>query len=143
MKSAKSVAARLAGILIFALSSAPMALAEEDAPVQSAESVRVAQAENDGRYNDSRPVTLGDLHRFQDQQNEQMSRMEARINARIDATNDRLDTITTLLVGALLTIIAAMAGIIAVLLPRREKSREPALREPARINPNTDRAPAR
>ena len=97
----------IAGALIFAWFPIVAATLNDPAPGQSAGSVRVVQAENEARYDNTRPVTLGDLYRFEDRQNARMDRLEAR-----------LDTILTLLVGALVTIIAALLGLIAVLLPR-------------------------
>ena len=71
---------RIAGVLIFALCPIVAAPANDAAPVQSAGPVRVAQAENESRYDDPRPVTLGDLYRFEGRQNARMDRLEARLD---------------------------------------------------------------
>ena len=143
----RRIVSRIAGFLIFAMLPVSGALAEnvaavappsESAPMiaapaaagtpenepNAAESVRVAQANNEARYNDPRPITLGDYHRFQDDFNMRMDRIDTRLDrldARIDHLSGRVDLILTVIVGGLL-------GIIAVLLARRERPREHARR---------------
>ena len=111
---------RLAGILIAALSLAPAPLADEGASVAPSEPVRVAQAENKARYDNPRPMTVGDLYRFQDQVNERMNRLEDKI----EHLGGRLDLALTVMLGGLL-------GIVAILLARREKPRASARPSPA------------
>ena len=111
---------RLAGILIAALSLAPAPLADEGAVVAASEPVRVAQAENKARYDNPRPMTVGDLYRFQDQVNERMNRLEDKI----EHLGGRLDLALTVMLGGLL-------GIVAILLARREKPRASARPSPA------------
>ena len=111
---------RLAGILIAALALAPAPLADEGAFVAPSEPVRVAQAENKARYDNPRPMTVGDLYRFQDQVNERMNRLEDKI----EHLGGRLDLALTVMLGGLL-------GIVAILLARREKPRASARPSPA------------
>ena len=112
----------IAGVLIFAWFPIVAAMLNDAAPVQSAGPVRVAQAENEARYDNTRPVTLGDLYRFEDRQNARMDRLEDKIDLQVARLDARLDTILTLLVGVLVAIIAALLGLIAVLLPRNASS---------------------
>ena len=142
----RRIVSRVAGLLIFAMLPVSGALAEnvaavappsESAPMvvaptavgspdnepDAADPVLIAQTGNEARYNDSRPITIGDLYRFQDQINERMLHIEGRI-----------DLILTVIVGGLL-------GIIAVLLARRERPRERP-REYAPRNSVADQSPS-
>ena len=111
---------RFAGILIAALALTPAPLADEGGFVAPSEPVRVAQAENKARYDNPRPMTVGDLYRFQDQVNERMNRLEDKI----EHLGGRLDLALTVMLGGLL-------GIVAILLARREKPRASARPSPA------------
>ena len=99
-----------------ALSAA--ALAQEDA--RPAEGVLVAQAEAPARYDDPRPITLGDFHRFQDQINARMDRLEDRLKGAIARQAERIDNIYNLLPVAFTTIVALL-GLVAALIPWRRK----------------------
>ena len=161
---------RLAGILIAALALAPAPLADEGAvvaPSESAPMVAAADAKSEQVTKPAPPaqlprlaqsgsrVTLDDIYRLLNRQNERLARMEEKINSietrmdgiekRMDGIEKRMDRIENrmdriegrieILGGrldlALTVMLGGLLGIVAILLARREKPRASARPSPA------------
>ena len=155
---------RLAGILIAALALAPAPLADEGAFVAPSESAPMVAAAADAKSEQTtKPapsaqlprlaqsgsrVTLDDIYRLLNRQNERLARIEERIKnieMRLDGVEKRMDRIENrmdriegrieILGGrldlALTVMLGGLLGIVAILLARREKPRASARPSPA------------
>ena len=154
---------RLAGILIAALSLTPTTLADEGAVVAPSESAPMVAAADAKSEQATKPapsaqlprlaqsgsrVTLDDIYRLLNRQNERLARMEEKINSietrmdgiekRMDGIEKRMDRIEgriEILGGrldlALTVMLGGLLGIVAILLARREKPRASARPSPA------------